>query len=450
MGTTERLATWIVDTAYADIPTAAYAQAKKSILDYLGTTLQGSTTALGRLIIDYTREQGGTPQARVIATDLRTTSVNAAFANGTLGHAEDFDDLGGVGGHPAVVLTPTALALAEELHLGGREVLAAWAIGYEVGTRLSANLHPDRDWHPTAIFGTMAAAVAASKLLGLDVQQTRMALGLAGSEAAGLRCNFGTMTKPFHPGNAARSGVVAARLAARGFTADPDIIEGRQGYADNFGGVKCNIPAMTQFLGDFYFLACEGTRIKPWPCCGGNHQTLTGLLEFLHQHQLKPAEIRLVEYIGPQVPCTGALLRDEVQRGLEGKFCLRYNMAAAIIDRQVDLETFTDKRAEQGDLQAFMSKVRLSQNPDVGLRHTHIADGNPEARLRLHLQDGRLHDVVLGPARHLTGEAVIDKFRSNAGFVLDRDRMAQALHLVQHLEELDDVNVLMDVVTLEH
>jgi 2-methylcitrate dehydratase PrpD len=447
MGTTETLAKWIVDTSYEDIPPAAYDQAKKSILDYLGTTIQGSTTELGQLIIDYTREQGGNPQARVIATDIRTTSVNAAFANGTLGHAEDFDDLGGVGGHPAVILTPTVLALAEELHLSGRDALAAWAIGYEVGTRLSTNLHPDRDWHPTAIFGTMASAVAASKLLGLDVYRTRMALGIAGSEAAGLRRNFGTMTKPFHPGNAARSGVVAAKLAARGFTADPDIIEGRQGYADNFGGVKCNLPAVSQFLGDLYYLASQGTRIKPWPCCGGNHQTLTGLMELIHQHKINPDEVELIEHLGPNIPCTGALLLDEVHRGLEGKFCLRYNIAAAIIDRKVDLHTFTDKRSEQGDLQEFMTKVRLIQNPDVGLRHTHIADGNPEARLRVHMRSGHIYDIALGPALHLTGDAVIDKFRANASFVFDQEKIGRPIQLVQHLDELDDVTELMDAVT---
>ncbi len=150
MGTTETIARWIVDTPHEDIPGEAYEQAKKSVLDYLGTAILGSTTEVGRQIIDFTQDQGGNPQARVIATDIRTSSASAAFANGTMGHADDFDDLGGVGGHPATVLTPTTLALGEEFGRSGREVLTAWAIGYEIGTRLSANLHPDRDWHPTA------------------------------------------------------------------------------------------------------------------------------------------------------------------------------------------------------------------------------------------------------------------------------------------------------------
>ncbi len=448
MGTTETLAKWIVETSYEDFPPAAFEQAKKSILDYLGTTIQGSTTEVGKLIIDYIQEQGGNPQARIIATDIRTASVNAAFANGALGHAEDFDDLGGVGGHPAVVLTPTTLALAEEHRLSGRDVLTAWATGYEVGTRLSANLHPDRDWHPTAIFGTMASAVAASRLMGLDVHETRMAMGIAGSEAAGLRRNFGTMTKPFHPGNAARSGVVAAKLASKGYTADPDIIEGRQGYADNFGGVKCNLPAVSKFLGDFYYLASEGTRIKPWPCCGGTHQTLTGVMDLIQKYEANPDDIELIEHIGPVVPCTGAVLRAEVNRGLEGKFCLAYNIAAALIDRKVDLSTFTDDRSDRGDLQEFMKRVSVSQNPDVELRGQHIADGNPEARLSVHMRDGRLIDLELGPAAHLTGDAVVDKFRANASFVFGQEEIGEPIQLVQRLEDLDDVSELMDAVTV--
>ncbi len=150
MGTTEKLAEWIVATKSEDIPEAAFAQARKSILDYIGTAIQGSTTDLGRMILDLTREQGGNPQARVIATDIRTATASAALANGTIGHAADYDDLGGVGGHPATVLTPTTLALAEELHLSGRQVLTAWAS--VVGVRTVAG------WPPTPPRSSESAA----------------------------------------------------------------------------------------------------------------------------------------------------------------------------------------------------------------------------------------------------------------------------------------------------
>jgi 2-methylcitrate dehydratase PrpD len=448
MGTTEILARWIADTTYEQIPAGAIEQAKKSILDYIGTATYGTTSELGKIILEFTREQGGNPQARVIGTDIRTASTAAAFANGTVGHSEDFDDLGGCGGHPATVLTPTVLVLADELHLSGRDVLTAWVIGYEIGTRLSANNHTDRDWHPTAIYGTMAAAAAASKLLKLDVEKTRMALGIAGSEAGGLRRNFGTMTKPFHPGQASRNGVIAAKLASKGFTSDPDIIEGRQGYADNFGGDKCNIPAMTKFLGKLYYLEEEGTRIKPWPCCGGNHQTLTNWLPYIKEKKLKAEDIELIEHLGPNIPCTGALLRTEVHKGLEGKFSLAYNISAALIDGKVDYETFTDKRAAKGDLQAFMKRVRLARSNDVELRRPHIADGNPEARLRITMRNATVHELVLEPARHLTGDAVLDKFRLNTEGILGKERVATAIELAQRLEKVKDVADLMNAVTI--
>ena len=447
MGTTEILARWIVATTYEQIPAAAIEQAKKSILDYIGTATYGTTSELGKIMLEFTREQGGNPQARVIGTNIRTAAAAAAFANGTNGHSEDFDDLGGVGGHPATVLTPTVLALADELHLSGRDVLTAWVVGYEIGTRLSSYNHTDRDWHPTAIYGTMGAAAAAAKLLGLDVEKTRMALGIAGSEAAGLRRNFGTMTKPFHPGQASRNGVIAAKLAAKGFTSDPDIIEGRQGYADNFGGEKCHIPSMTKFLGKLYYLEEEGTRIKPWPCCGGNHQTLTNWLPYIKEKKLKAEDVELIEHIGPNIPCTGALLRTEVRKGLEGKFSLAYNISAALIDGKVDYGTFTNERAAKGDLQEFMKRVRLVRSNDVVLRRPHIADGNPEARLRITMRSGTVHELVLEPARHLTGDDVLAKFRLNTEGILGKEKASTAIELVQRLERVKDVAELLDAVT---
>jgi len=448
MGATETLARWIANTKYEDIPAAAIEQAKKSILDYIGTATYGTTSELGKIILEFTREQGGNPQARVIGTNIRTSSTAAAFANGTNGHSEDFDDLGGCGGHPSTVLSPTVLALADELHLSGRDVLTAWVVGYEIGTRLSANNHTDRDWHPTAIYGTIAAAAAASKALGLDEAKCRMAIGIAGSEAGGLRRNFGTMTKPFHPGQAARNGVIAAKLAAKGFTSDPDIIEGRQGYADNFGGAKCNVPQMTKFLGKVYYLEEEGTRIKPWPCCGGNHQTLTNLLPFAKEKKLKPDDIALIEHIGPNIPCTGALLRTEVKKGLEGKFSLAYNISAALIDGKVEYATFTNERAAKGDLQAFMKRVKLVRSDDVALRRPHIADANPDARLRITMKDGTVHEILMGTATHLTADAVLDKFRLNTEAILGKERAATTIDLVQRLETLADVSQVLDAVTL--
>ncbi len=444
MGTTEKFANWIVTTKYDDIPAKGIEIVKRSVLDWIGCVLVGSTRPEASIVVDYTREQGGNHQARLVASGVRTTSINAAFANGFMSHLEDFDDSGA---HPASYLTPMVLALGEELHLPGRQVLLAWAVGYDISARIGEGLHPDRAWHTTAIYGTMGATAGASKLMGLDVFKTRMALGIGASETAGVMRNFGTMTKSFHPGNAARSGIVAAKLASRGFTADPDIIEARYGYADCFGGEKCYLPGMTQFLGEVSYITSSGPFIKVWPCCSRNHRTLTGIMNLLQKHDINADDIVCVEHYSSNMPGTEALLRREVREGLDGKFCLEYNIAAAFIDKKVDLTTFGDERVKRGDLQMFMKKVHRYQDPEAALHSNRTKDGPDVERLRVFLKDGAVHDLKLGPRITLTGEAVVEKFRYNGSLVLSCDTVERVISLVQNLDKVADTNELVDAIT---
>jgi 2-methylcitrate dehydratase PrpD len=444
MGATEEFANWTVSTQYDDIPAKGIEIVKRSVLDWIGCALVGSRRPEARIVVDYTREQGGNHQARLVAPGVRTTSINAAFANGVMGHLEDFDDSGA---HPASYLTPTVLALGEELHLPGRQVLLAWAIGYDVSTRIGVGLHPDRAWHTTAIYGTMGATAGASKLLGLDVYKTRMAFGIGASEAAGVMRNFGTMTKSLHPGNAARSGIVAAKLASHGFTADPDIIEARYGFADCFGGEKCCLPAMTQFLGEVSYITSKGPSIKVWPCCSGNHRTLTGIMNLLQRYDIHAGDIVRVEHYSSSMPGSGPLQRSEVREGLDGKFCLEYNIAAAFIDKKIDLTTFGDERIKRGDLQMFMKKIHRYQDPEAALHSSRTKDGLDVDRLRVFMKDDTVHDLKLGPRMTLMGEAVLEKFRSNASLVLSSDAVEHVISLVQNLDKIADTNELMDTIT---
>lgn len=444
MGVTASFANWITSTDYEGIPPKGIDNVKRSLLDWIGCALAGSTRRPARIIVEHTREEGGTAQARLIASGVRTTSTNAAFANGVMGHLEDFDDSGA---HPASYLTPTVLALGEELRLPGKQILASWAIGYDISAHIAAGLHPDRAWHTTAIYGTIGATAAACKLMGLDARHTRMALGIGASETAGLMRNFGTMTKAFHPGNAARSGVVAAKLAARGYLADPDIIEARYGYADCFGGEKCHLPAMTQFLGEVSLIASKCPAIKAWPTCSSNHQSLTGIMDLLQKHAIEAADIARVEHYGPNVPGTGSLQHREVRNGQEGKFCLEYNIAAAFIDKRVDLSTFSDERVARGDLQAFMKKVYRYQDPEAAIHSGRTKAALDVARLKILLKDGTTHDLKLGPRLTLTGAAVAEKFRTNAGLVLDAGAVERVIELVHELDALSDITKLMDALT---
>jgi 2-methylcitrate dehydratase PrpD len=443
-GITETLAKWVVESRYEHLTQAGVDIVKRSILDWIGCALVGAVRRESAVVIDYIRAEGGAYQAHVISTDIHTSSANAAFANGILGHIEDFDDSGA---HPASYLTPTVLSLGEELNRSGKDLIVAWAAGYEVSTRLDNAIQADRGWHKTSICGTMGATAAAGVLLGLDVVQLRMALGIAASGASGLSANFGTMTKSFHPANAARNAIVAAKLAARGFTANAEIIEDRQGYADSFGGGKCSVASVLQFLGDVSILTAQPPTIKAWPNCSDNHRSLTGIFAFLDEHALDPDSIDRVDHYAPRVPRTGATRYQTANTGLEGKFCLEYGIAAAFIDGRVDLSTYSDERCNRGDLQQFMKKVHRHQDPESMLHSSRTHSGRTEERLSIMMNDGSIHDLALGARRSLTGDAVLTKFRENTEWAHVPDIADDVIGIIVGLEQLSSLEDLVRLLT---
>lgn len=240
MSVTEQLAAFTAHIVYEDVPSQAYARAKDAILDGLGCALVGSPTSTGKIIVQYVRDRGGEACAGVIGGGFKTSAPLAALANGTMAHALDFDDVNwSISGHPTVPLLPAVLALGQEVHASGQEVLLAYTLGFEVETKIGLGVNPrhyDLGWHATSTLGTLGAAAACAKLLHLDVQHTQTTLGIAASTAAGLRQNFGTMTKPFHPGQAAMNGVTAALLAQLGWTADSHILEAPYGFCQLYAG----------------------------------------------------------------------------------------------------------------------------------------------------------------------------------------------------------------------
>ena len=220
MGLTESIAKWIIATEYEDLPVEAVTAAKRAMLDTLGVSLAGATQPVGEIVLDYTRSAGGAPQASVIAGGMRTSLAEAAFANGVLAHATDFDDTWLPVGHPTCTVFPVVFALAEELGATGRDVVTAFCIGLEIHGKLGIGHHTP-GFHSTGVYGVLAAAGAASKMLGLDEWQIRMALAIAASHASGIGKNIGTMTKPYHSGNAAAGGLRAALLGEGGLQRRP-------------------------------------------------------------------------------------------------------------------------------------------------------------------------------------------------------------------------------------
>ena len=240
MAITEQLAQLIAETTYEQLPASAVTQAKRALLDIIGVTLAGHGEAAGQIITAFVKDAGGHQEAAILGTSLYTSPALAALANGTLGHALDFDDVTfHLRGHPSAPVVPAVLALGQALVASGKDVITAFVIGVEVEAKIGkamTSAHLRRGWHPTATIGTLGAVAAAAKLFRLTGPQVQMALGIAASKAAGLRQNFGTMTKPLHAGEAARNGVEAAQLAQRGFTADPHILDSRFSFFNVFVG----------------------------------------------------------------------------------------------------------------------------------------------------------------------------------------------------------------------
>src|SRR5438874_1347162 len=230
---TRTLAAQASTVTYDALPEPVRELARQCVLDYYGVALAGADDPLATILLDELAEAGGAAQASIIGHQAKLPVLSAALVNGAIGHALDYDDVNlAMPGHPSVAILPSLIALAEQRRSSGRDIIAAFVAGYEIACRIGMALRPghyDRGFHATGTVGAFGAAAACAHLLGLDAEATARALGIAGTQAAGLKSQFGTTCKPFHAGKAAQTGLLAARLAARGFSSRPDLIECEQG-----------------------------------------------------------------------------------------------------------------------------------------------------------------------------------------------------------------------------
>ena len=253
---TRRFADCILGVRFADLPDAAVEMARQVTLDGLAVMLAGVTEPLGvgRIVTEYVRDLGGKPDATVVGGGFKTSVTEAAFANGTLAHALDFDNTFYPLNHPTSPTLPAILALAERRGSSGAEVIEAVVTAFEVQARLrmaSTGLHTGTGFHKPGVTGIFGAAAGTAKLLGLDAERLLMALGITGSRAGSLSINTGTMTKSSHSGHAAQMGLESSLLAARGWTANTDVF-GPGGYFDTFLGGKADPALLTEGFGQPY------------------------------------------------------------------------------------------------------------------------------------------------------------------------------------------------------
>lgn len=451
MEPTNALAAHIVQADYDDLPQAMIDAVKASILDTLGVAMAGAVQPAGKTVVDHIRDLGGTPLATVLGTNLRSSPPNAALANGTMIHALDYDDsLQIFSFHFSSFLLPTVLALGERDGISGKQFITAFSIGLDAAVAVfrAATSRRDYDlgWHRTATVGTLGSAAAGAKVLGLDVHQTRMALGIATSAAAGIRQNFGTMTKPLHSGFTARSGVTAAMLAHRGLTADANALEGKLGFCSVFFGAgHYDVSNIVDSIAHPYDYV-RSMRIKKYPCCGQNMRPIDTMLALVREHDIRPEQVVSVECgINPSV--MNILMYSDPKTGLEGKFSAEFCLAVALLDRKVVLGDFTDERVNDPRVREMMRKVTKHPDPTV----PHSGGRGPIVTLRL--ADGREYSRRIDldadqPWLAPTREERIAKYRDCAAHLLDDKKIDVCLELVEHLDELPDIRHLTSAISL--
>lgn len=452
MEVTKKLANFISETKVDKIPKEALEMAKKAILDCTGTILAGSVTETGSIIKNYIRSSEPKQTSTVLGTSLRASAENAALTNGVMGHALDFDDIHiHMLGHPTVVLLPAIYSLSEVVHSSGMEVLGGYVIGLEVAAKIgNAGIthHYRNGWHATGTLGTLGACAACSKLLKLNEEKTRMALGIAASMSSGIRANFGTMTKPFHAGNASKNGVMAAMIASKSFTAHKDILESEFGFFDTFFGKNhYDISKVTAYLGEPYEILSPGLIFKPYPCCGETHQGIDAALSLRYRNPIDVNNIKSIKCVLSEM-VANMLLYHKPRTGLEGKFCQEYCVAVALIDGRVSIDHFSDEKVLDPNIKRLIEKTKVEFKEfakEVG-EHTFPAE------VIITMNSGekyhcRIDNPKGSPDNPMSLLELEEKYRECAKYILSDTQISQSMELIETLERASSLDRLMDVLS---
>ena len=452
---TRRSADFVAGLRRSDIPDVCVDAARVGMLDCVGVMIAGASeqpVAIVSSMVTPTLQNDGAPE---VPSGRNLQAVDAALVNGVAAHVLDYDDVA-IAGHPSTVLTPAILAEGWTLNASGSEAIAAYVAGYELWAQLlelePGHLH-ERGFHPTGIMGALATAAACARLRKLDAERTGHAIAIAASLASGLVANFGTMTKSLHAGRSAQSGVLAARLAARGFTGSLDAIEHRSGFllAHSPSGAP-RVEDDVLDLGRRWRLAEIGINVKRYPTCYATHRSIDAMLDLVQTHDLKPAE---VEEIRVHTGKTQRLMlrNTEPQTGLEAKFSMEFAMAAALVARRVGLSELTDSFVLRSDVQQTLAKVRCTTTDELLPGDQPFA---PADQVNARLASGA--EIAHEPVSHAKGswqkplsrDELAVKFLDCATRRLDRTQAAFLFDQLWGLDQLPSVRQLRLTEPMRH
>jgi len=454
-GLTHEVAALLVNTNYSDLPPTVVALGKKSILDGLGLALAGSVAKIGRITDAYLDSLGLTKaDATVIGTPRKVPNRFAAYANGIGIHADDYDDtqlavakdrVYGLLTHPTAPCLPAALAIAESRGMNGRDLLLAYHVGVEIECKIAeaiAPRHYEDGFHSTGTCGPFASAAAAAKLYGFDIARCARALGIAASESAGLRENFGTMTKPFHAGRAAESGIVAADLAVLEWTASDEILEAPRGFFHAAAG-GYDPAAIHGRLGNPWTFVDPGVSIKPFPSGSLTHPGMTELLRLIRKYNIRADQVERVD-VGTNKNMPNALIHHRPTDALQAKFSMEFCMAALLLYGKAGLNEFSDEVVRRPEVRSMIQRVHFGVHPEA----EQAGYNRMTTILEIHFKDGRTingrADFGKGsPADPMSFDEVAAKFQDCAAFAKWPPSKSRAIiDTVRKLENLPNVRTL--------
>ena len=451
---TQVLAEYVSGLSYKTIPPEVLSHIKLCVIDSFGCALFGSTLPWGKIITSFAKDLGKGKGALIWGDGAEVPSTSAPLANGTLIHSFEMDDLHRVGViHPGAEAIPAADALVRSARgVDGKRFLAALVAGYEVGCRVAMTGGASqlrRGFHPSATSGTFAAGAAAAKVLQLNPGKTLHALGIAGTQAAGLMAaQHASMVKRMHPGRSAQAGVYGALLAAKGFTGIEDILEAPYG---GFCSTFCdnpNLTHLTQGLGERFETLNVGC--KPYPCCGSNHTSIDALKKILREH----SDVRAENVSKIRIGATRATKLHvgwpyEPKSMTTAQMNLKFCVAVLLYDRDFFVDQITEKSIRNDAVVKTTQAIEVFEDSQFEALGD---EGRHGVNLEVQLQDGRsFSEKVLhakGSDKHpMTRDEVLQKFRLLASRVLSRSRVERLEDTLLNLEKLDDAKKIAKLLT---
>jgi len=435
-------------------------QGKRCLIDGLGVILSGSTAECSIIVRNHIKAVSGIPVATILGKEtIRVPARYAALANGTSGHAMDFDDtqlskspdrIYGLLTHPTIPPLTASLAVGEMMSVSGLKFLEAFLTGFEVECKIAEAIDPShykKGFHTSGTIGTFGAAASSAKLMNLKREQIARVLGIASSCSSGIRVNFGTMTKPLHVGRAAENGVIAADLASMDFTADAEALDGQWGYFQIYGG-GFDPEKIVDCLGNPHTIVDPGVSVKPYPCGVLGHPSMDAMLKLVIDHDIQPEQITAVKLrAGSNI--LNPLRYKKAKNELEAKFCLPFMLSSIVIRRKAGVREFTDEFVSSKPVQQMMEKVETILDPEVE------AKGFDKIRstVEVYLEDGR-HLVQAadekyrgGPERPFTRDELYQKFTECAELVLSEDAIQKAIEIIESIEKIKSVQQLIHAIS---